>query len=148
VFRPGAGSLRHAFAYLPDLAETAAQLLDREDSLETFACFHFTGHFLSVDELVAGVRRASGRRLMALPFPWSLMGVIGLGNETVRELMEMRYLWRKPIGLSNSRLVAFLGAEPHTPLDTALREALDEPAAKAGVRASPRKAADRTVAIA
>ena len=29
----------------------------------------------------------------------------------------MRYLWRKPVGLDNTKLVRFLGEEPHTPLD-------------------------------
>jgi hypothetical protein len=36
----------------------------------------------------------------------------------------MRYLWREDIRLDNSRLVAFLGAEPHTPLDVAVAETL------------------------
>ena len=44
--------------------------------------------------------------------------------EMFRELIEMRYLWRKPIGLDNSKLVKFLGAEPHTPLDQAMRATL------------------------
>ena len=37
----------------------------------------------------------------------------------------MRYLWREPLRLDNARLVAFLGAEPHTPLDEAVRETLE-----------------------
>jgi nucleoside-diphosphate-sugar epimerase len=129
VLRPGAGMVGHAFAFLPDLAQTAARLLDREDELEAYACFHFAGHFLTVDGLVAGVRRAAGRRVIALPFPWGVMRVMGRWNETLRELMEMRYLWRAPIGLDNRKLVSFLGEEPHTPLDAALREALEQPAA-------------------
>ena len=44
--------------------------------------------------------------------------------ETFREMLEMRYLWREPLQLDNRKLVAFLGGEPHTPLDTALRETL------------------------
>jgi nucleoside-diphosphate-sugar epimerase len=127
IFRPGRGSVGHAFAYLPDLAETAARLLDREDELADFAMFHFAGQFLTLDELVAGIRRAAGRpRMPAVPFPWPLMRLMGLWDETMRELMEMRYLWRRPIGLSNARLVAFLGEEPRTPLLTALRESLAE----------------------
>ncbi len=46
--------------------------------------------------------------------------------ETFRELLEMRYLQQKPIGLDNAKLVAFLGGEPHTPLDTAVGAALEE----------------------
>jgi hypothetical protein len=36
----------------------------------------------------------------------------------------MRYLWNKPIGLDNAKLTAFLGEEPHTALETALRATL------------------------
>ena len=41
-------------------------------------------------------------------------------NETLRGLNEMRPLWRVPIRLDNTQLVAFLGDEPHTPLDEAI----------------------------
>jgi nucleoside-diphosphate-sugar epimerase len=128
MLRPGRGGVGRAFAYLPDLAETAALLLDREAELGAFEVFHFAGHFLTLDELVAGVRRAAGRpRLPAIPFPWPLVRLMGRWDETMRELVEMRYLWRAPIGLSGRRLVSFLGFEPHTPLDIALRETLGEP---------------------
>ena len=49
-------------------------------------------------------------------------------------MLEMGYLWKQPIGLDNAKLVAFLGEEPHTPLDQALAASLadmgllDEPA--------------------
>jgi len=43
---------------------------------------------------------------------------------TFRELLEMRYLWSQPIRLSNARLVAVLGREPHTPLDEAVEATL------------------------
>jgi hypothetical protein len=39
---------------------------------------------------------------------------------TFREMLEMRYLWGEPLRMDNSRLVAFLGQEPHTPLDDAV----------------------------
>ena len=41
-----------------------------------------------------------------------------------RELVEMRYLWATPIHIDNERLKDVLGAEPHTPLDLAVRETL------------------------
>ena len=37
---------------------------------------------------------------------------------------EMRYLWRRPIRLSNARLEARIGPEPRTPLDEAVRATL------------------------
>jgi hypothetical protein len=41
-----------------------------------------------------------------------------------REMWEMRYLWRIPLRLDNAKLIRFLGEEPHTPLDQAVRESL------------------------
>jgi nucleoside-diphosphate-sugar epimerase len=146
LFRPGPKNNLHDFAYLPDLGETAARLLDRADELAPFEVFHFRGHVLTPVQLLAALRRASGNAgLPAIPFPWSVMRVMGVWNETLRELMEMRYLWRAPITLANGKLVAFLGEEPHTPLDTALREALGElgaahptpPRARNGATAPP-----------
>ena len=39
-------------------------------------------------------------------------------------MREMRYLWTTAVRLDNRKLVAFLGEEPHTPIDTALRATL------------------------
>ena len=39
-------------------------------------------------------------------------------------MREMRYLCKKPVRLDNTKLVAFLGHEPHTPLDIAVRATL------------------------
>jgi nucleoside-diphosphate-sugar epimerase len=36
----------------------------------------------------------------------------------------MRYLWRQPVRMSNTRLLAVLGSEPHTPLDLAVQRTL------------------------
>jgi nucleoside-diphosphate-sugar epimerase len=124
VAYPGPLALPHAFAYLPDLAETAARLLDREADLSAMASFHFQGHSLTGHELVAGLRRASGRKLPVLPFPWIAVAAMGPFNETFRELLEMRYLWREEVLMDNARLTALLGPEPHTPLHQALTTTL------------------------
>ena len=39
-------------------------------------------------------------------------------------MQEMRYLWNIPLHMNNRRLVSFLGEEPHTPLDLAVRDTL------------------------
>lgn len=59
--------------------------------------------------IVAGQPAAPIRR-----FPWGLVGLMRPFNETIRELMEMRYLWDNSLRLDNRNLVAFLGEEPHT----------------------------------
>jgi nucleoside-diphosphate-sugar epimerase len=125
VYRPGPADVGHAFAYLPDLAETMARLMDAVDRMEAYAEFHFRGHWTPIGELGAAIRRVSGNeRLPIKAFPWPVVWLASPVVEMFRELWEMRYLWRRPIGLSNAKLVAFLGAEPHTPLDAALRASL------------------------
>ena len=59
------------------------------------------------------------------PFPWGLMALASPFVPLLRELREMRYLWRQPVRMSNARLLAALGGEPHTPLDEAVRRTLE-----------------------
>jgi len=126
VYAPGPVDVGHAYAYLPDLAETLARLLDREPDLADVEAFHFAGHWLARnDALVGAIRRAAGDpaiRLTAFPYP--MIYALSPFVETFRELIEMRYLWRKPIGLDDSKLRAFLGDLPATPFDVAIRETL------------------------
>jgi nucleoside-diphosphate-sugar epimerase len=126
VFQPGPGSVGHAYAYLPDLGETLARLVDAEDRLGRFEVFHFRGHYLDRNaEFGAAMRRVTGNpKLPVLPFPWIVVRLAAPFNETFRELLEMRYLCKRPIGLDNARLVGFLGEEPHTSLDQALAASL------------------------
>ena len=128
VYAPGAANVGHAWAYLPDLGETTARLLEREAYLAPFEVFHFKGHFTRGAQGVAeAVRRVSGQpRLPIRPFPYPLIYALSPFVEMFRELLEMRYLWRQPIGLANAKLVAFLGEEPHTPLDAAVRATLSD----------------------
>jgi nucleoside-diphosphate-sugar epimerase len=128
VFRPGPASVGHAFAYMPDLAETLARLVDAEDRLADFEVFHVRGQWLARSgELGEAIRRVTGQpALRILGFPWIVAQAAAPFVETLRELLEMRYLWKQPIGLANAKLVAFLGEEPHTPLDAALRATLSD----------------------
>lgn len=123
---PGAHEAGHAWAYLPDLAETIACLLDREADLLPFEVFHFRGHsfergvdFADATRKAAGVPHAPIRAL-----PWLAIYAVAPFNETLREMIEMRYLWKETVLLDNQKLVAFLEREPHTELDAALRETL------------------------
>jgi hypothetical protein len=56
--------------------------------------------------------------------PWFAVRLMGAFNETMREMVEMHYLWNEPVLLDNTKLVRRLGGEPHTPLAQALRTAL------------------------
>jgi nucleoside-diphosphate-sugar epimerase len=128
VYATGPGEVGHAWAYLPDLAETTARLLDREADLADFDVFHFGGQWLDrAEELAASIRRVSGQpKLPIRPFPYPMLYALSPFVETFRELLEMRYLQLKPIGLDNAKLTAFLGHEPHTELDAAIGATLDD----------------------
>lgn len=125
IHYPGRRGVGHAWAYLPDAGEAIAQLLDREEALPRFARFHFGGHWdRDGSELTNGIAAALHREVPVKPLPWFLLRIAGLFQETPREILKMRYLWREPIRLDNRRLAAFLGSEPHTPLGDAVRETL------------------------
>lgn len=125
IIYPGAPQTGHQWAYLPDLGETFARLIDREAELPEFARFHFGGHWLEPGiEMADAIQRALQRQLPVRRLPWFALRLASPFNETLRELLEMRYLWRRKLRLTNTRLDAFLGGEPHTPLDDAVAATL------------------------
>jgi len=126
VLYPGAMGVGHNWAYLPDVGETFARLLDREAELPEQARFHFEGYWdADGSQFVAAIRETAGNpgaRLRRLP--WALLPLIAPFNATMREMIEMRTFWEHPLRLDNHTLMAFLGDEPHTALVEALRVTL------------------------
>jgi nucleoside-diphosphate-sugar epimerase len=124
VMSPGTRGVGHAWAYLPDVAETMLRLLEREADLGTFASFHMDGHWDEDGTTMAEtIRRVGGGRKVRA-FPWALTALASPFVPLLRELRPMRYLWQSALRLDNARLVSLLGAEPRTPLDAAVRETL------------------------
>lgn len=127
VTYPGERQVGHAWAYLPDLAEAMAQLVEREADLESVAVFNFGGSWFERGEDIAkAILRAASQPNGAIrAFPWFAAIAASPVVPMFREILEMRYLWRRPLRLDNTKLVTFLGAEPTTPLETALAKTLD-----------------------
>lgn len=124
VRNPGTPGVGHQWGYLPDVAETMVRLVEREAELGTFARFHMDGHWDADGQTMAAtVARVAGARHVK-PLAWWLLMALSPFVPTLRELREMRYLWRTPVRLDNQRLRALLGSEPHTPLDEAVRATL------------------------
>jgi nucleoside-diphosphate-sugar epimerase len=126
---PGDRGVGHQWSYLPDAARAMVELLAQRGRLEPFANFHLYGHWdADGTQLAAAVQRVVARRTGKVPatrkFPWWLLRLAAPFVVTFRELLEMRYLWRQPVRLSNARLVAVLGREPRTPLDEAVEATL------------------------
>jgi nucleoside-diphosphate-sugar epimerase len=124
VSYPGPLAVPHAWAYLPDVAETMVRLVEDEAGLGAFEVFHMRGQTLTGAALVQALEAVAGRKLSVSRLPWFAIRAMAAFNETMREMLEMRYLWEAPVLLDNRRLVARLGAEPHTPIEEALRIAL------------------------
>jgi len=130
VRNPGTRGVGHQWAYLPDVADTMCRLVAMEQRLDDFARFHMDGHWdADGTQMAAAIARvagvAGGREVAVKPFQWWLMKALAPFVPTLRELQEMRYLWRQPLRMDNRRLVQVLGSEPHTPLDAAVRATLD-----------------------
>lgn len=125
ISAPGKPGVGHQWAYLPDVAETMARLV-AHDRLEDFARYHMDG-FWDADgaQMVAAIRRVLGAPLVKVaPLPWTTMRLASPFVPVLRELLEMKYLWKTPVRLDNTKLKATLGAEPRTPLDDAVRATL------------------------
>lgn len=123
---PGPTDLAHAWAYLPDVAETMVRLAQVRASLPPYASFGFAGHTVTGDDLVAALAHAIGRYVAVHKMPWMMLRLLGPFVPIFRELAEMAYLWREPHRIDEGSLRATIGAVPHTPFNTAVATALDE----------------------
>jgi nucleoside-diphosphate-sugar epimerase len=126
VTYPGTPDAGHAWAFLPDLAETIARLADIETTLPAFERVHFSGQWLERGiEIAESIRRVAGNpKLPIKRLPWAMLYLAAPFVTFMREALEMRYLWDKPLRLDNTKLLRLIGNEPHTPLDDAVRDTL------------------------
>jgi nucleoside-diphosphate-sugar epimerase len=123
---PGMRGVGHQWAYLPDVAETMVRLLEKKDDLDSFAVFHMVGYWdADGTEMIGAIRPGAGNaRIKVHPLPWPVMRLLSPLVPMFRELAEMRYLWTTPVRMDNAHLRAFLGTEPRTPLNEAVRNTL------------------------
>ncbi|MGR9184183.1 NAD(P)H-binding protein [Rhizobium leguminosarum] len=125
IRNPARRGIGHQWAYLPDMAETIAQLVERADRLPPFAVYHMEG-FWDADglQMAEAIKRVVGGRAKIGNFPWWIVPLTAPFVPVMREIKEMRYLWKVPVRMRNTRLVAELGREPQTPIDEAVRASL------------------------
>lgn len=124
IINPARGA-GHSWAYLPDLAETFARLVEVPERLKPFEVLQFEGLFDDDGtRMVEAIRHVCGRRLPVYGFPWWLIRLVAPFGGFPREAAEIAQYWRHPMRLDNSRLVDLLGEEPRTPLDNAIRSTL------------------------
>ncbi|GGE15471.1 epimerase [Aureimonas endophytica] len=127
ILNPGRPGIGHAWAYLPDLAEAMARLLELPSGhLQPAERVQFAGIWDGDGrQMAAAIRRAVNRPdLPERRFPWWLMRLLAPFGGFPREVMEVRPFWRHALAFDNRRLVELIGEEPRTPLETAVAEAL------------------------
>jgi nucleoside-diphosphate-sugar epimerase len=121
---PGDPSIGHSWAYLPDLGEATARLIEARLG-PGFHAFGFPGQFLEPgSRMTDAINAALGKALPVKPMPWGLMRLISPFSPMIRELFEMRYLWDTPHRLDGTALEALIGPLPQTPLDKSVSTTL------------------------
>ena len=122
----GRPSAAHQWAYVPDLARLALDLLERQAALAPFETVHFRGHVAASQRaflrLVAARARHPGLGIRRLP--WSLLWLAGLFDPVLRELREMRYLFDEAIVIDDPRRRVLLPDFQTTAIETAIDDTL------------------------
>ncbi|MBN4092694.1 NAD(P)H-binding protein [Methylobacterium sp. OT2] len=127
IVNPGSPRVGHTWAFLPDLAEAIARLIELPPTrLLPSERLQFPGHYdADGSEMVTAIRRASRRPdLPERRFPWAAMHLLAPFGGFPREVMEIRPFWKHPVRLDGRRLVELIGDLPHTSLDDAVAAAL------------------------
>ena len=131
---PGPLDVPHAWAYLPDLARAFVRVAEREAELPPYVALGFAGHTVTIDDWLRQFTRITRRlgwlgekrRLTVRGVPWRLMRLAGWFAPRLRALTDMRHLWQRPHRIDGTDLAAVIGAEPHTPFDLAVEDAVAE----------------------
>jgi nucleoside-diphosphate-sugar epimerase len=115
-----APGMAHSWAYLPDFGRAFVVAAEHHDEFAPYEVLFFKGNFVTTEQLVDAIQKASPSPLKVSALPWSLLAVIGLFNPVMREIHKMHYLWQNPMRLRDDRLDALLGPDFGTPYDEAI----------------------------
>ncbi len=118
---PGPFDVVHAWAFLPDMAETIVRLAGVEDRLRAYEVFHFDSQNITARQLRDAAQKAIGRKMSLNHLPRLVFPLMGLFDPVMKATIEMLYLWDVPHALKDGRLAQVIGPVPHTPLVEALK---------------------------
>ncbi len=121
ITMPGGPDTIHAWAWLPDLAETAVRLAGVEGQLGRYEVFHFEGHNVTARQIRDAAQAEVGRKMKLASLPRLVFPLMGLFDPVVKATIEMLYLWDVPHAMKDGRLAGVIGEVPHTPLVDALK---------------------------
>ncbi len=129
IHNPASLNIGHQWSYLPDVAKTMVTLIEKRGCLDPFSTFHTKGFWdddgqQMTNAICRVVQKNTGKKPRVRPTPWWIMRLISPFQETLRELIEMQYLWQEPVQMNNEKLLTFMTDEPTTPIDIAIENTL------------------------
>jgi nucleoside-diphosphate-sugar epimerase len=121
---PGPLDVVHAWAYLPDFADTLVRLAGKRAGFNSFEVFGFPGHAVNGHELIATIEAVTKAKFNIRSMSWWFLKTVGQFMAMGRELSELEYLWRVPHRISGDKLKAAIGEIPNTPFPQAVAASL------------------------
>ena len=123
---PGKPDIAHAWAWLPDLTNAAAELAGLRANLPVFTDIPFVGFTMTGNELCAAIGTSLGRSIKLRKMSWLPLQIARPFWPVAKHLLEMRYLWNKPHQIDGAKFSALLPDFKMTPLSEALPLALGD----------------------
>ena len=123
---PGPLDVVHAWAYLPDLAQTMVRLAERRASFGPCESFGFAGHAITGHQLIAAIESVTKSKFNIRPMGWWMIKTFGQLLAIGRELAEMAYLWEVPHRIDGRKLQSAIGEVPATPFTDTVSASLQK----------------------
>lgn len=119
-------SAPHQWAYVPDLAFAARQILENSKSLRGFQCIHFAGHAVPSQreflQLVCEKAGMTGSKFGVTG--WGLVRIAGWFSPITREVFELRPIYDGEVSLAEGVLKRLAPEFKPTPLGEAIQSTL------------------------
>ncbi|WP_109315586.1 epimerase [Pseudovibrio ascidiaceicola] len=121
---PGKTDVPHAWAYLPDMARAAVQLLEMRDQLNAYEDISFPGYTWTGNELSKALTTVTKQNVIIKQFSWWMIRLSQPFWSLAKHLLEMRYLWDTPHWMDTTRFDELLPDFEATPEQEALKHAI------------------------
>lgn len=123
---PRALNIKHAWAFLPDMARAAVMLAEKRHMLDVFEDIPFAGFVMTGHDLASGLASALDRPIDAKKMAWLPLQMARPFWKGAKPLNALRYLWDTPHELDGTKLTKLLPEFRLTDLSEALRLAVHD----------------------
>jgi nucleoside-diphosphate-sugar epimerase len=123
ITSPGPLNVSHAWAYVPDLAETFVNVAEARSRLAQFERIHFAGHTVTTQTMIDAISKLTQRSYKVGTLPWPIIRTFSFAVPMWRQIAELAYLWQRPHQLISAPEHLSLTAT-QTPFDDAVRQSV------------------------